>query len=46
MIKPGEIDKMAVAQKVRATQIQKDYVISWVLWGISKKRFSQEKPSI
>lgn len=42
MIKPGEIDKTAVAQKVRATQIQKDYVISWVLWGISKNDFLRE----
>ena len=27
MIKAGEIDKIAIRQGVRATQIQKDYVI-------------------
>jgi predicted nucleotidyltransferase component of viral defense system len=42
MIKPGEIDKIAVAQSVRATQIQKDYVISWILWGISQNDFLKE----
>ncbi len=36
MIKPGEIDKIAIAKGVRAKQIEKDYVISWVLWGIER----------
>jgi len=36
MIKPGEIDKIAIAKGVRAKQIEKDYVISWVLWGIAQ----------
>jgi len=35
MIKPGEIDKIAIEKGVRAKQIEKDYVISWVLWGIA-----------
>lgn len=39
MIKPGEIDKIAIREGVRATQIQKDYAISWILWGISKNKF-------
>ena len=39
MIKPGEIDKIAIKEGVRATQIQKDYVISWILWGISCNQF-------
>jgi uncharacterized protein len=39
MIKPGEIDKIAIAQGVRAKQIEKDYVISWILWGISRNEF-------
>jgi len=39
MIKPGEIDKIAIAKSVRAKQIEKDYVISWVLWGIAQNEF-------
>lgn len=39
MIKPGEIDKIAIAKDVRAKQIEKDYVISWVLWGIARNEF-------
>ena len=39
MIKSGEIDKIASKDGVRATQIQKDYAISWILWGISQNEF-------
>lgn len=39
MIKPGEIDKIAIDKGVRAKQIEKDYVISWVLWGIARNEF-------
>lgn len=39
MIKPGEIDKIAIEKGVRAKQIEKDYVISWVLWGIARNEF-------
>lgn len=39
MIKPGEIDKIAIKKGVRAKQIEKDYVISWVLWGITRNEF-------
>ncbi|MCB9234186.1 MAG: nucleotidyl transferase AbiEii/AbiGii toxin family protein [Bacteroidia bacterium] len=39
MIKPGEIDRIAHQKKVRAKQIEKDYVISWILWGISGHPF-------
>lgn len=42
MIKPGEIDKIAISQSVRATQIQKDYVISWILLGITRNDFLKE----
>ncbi|OGU33162.1 MAG: hypothetical protein A2057_10405 [Ignavibacteria bacterium GWA2_35_9] len=42
MIKPGEIDKIAIREGVRATQIQKDYAISWILWGISRNEFLKE----
>jgi len=30
MIKPGEIDKIAIREGVRATQIQKDYAIQMI----------------
>ena len=39
MIKSGEIDKIAIEKGVRAKQIQKDYVISWILWGIARNEF-------
>lgn len=39
MIKPGEIDKIAIEKGVRAKQIEKDYIISWVLWGIARNEF-------
>ena len=35
MIKPGEIQKKARAASVRDLQIEKDYVISWILQGIA-----------
>jgi predicted nucleotidyltransferase component of viral defense system len=35
MIKPGEINKIANALGIRDTQIEKDYVIGWILKGIS-----------
>jgi uncharacterized protein len=37
VIKPGEIQKKASLKSVRDTQIEKDYVLTWVLWGISKQ---------
>ena len=38
MIKPKEIDILAGKNKVRPTQIEKDYVLTWVLFGISKNK--------
>ena len=35
MIKNKEIQQISSREKVRPQQIQKDYVISWILWGIS-----------
>ncbi len=35
MIRSGELQKKAFASKVRDTQIEKDYVLTWVLWGIA-----------
>lgn len=42
MIKPGEIQKKANAEGVRDTQIEKDYILSWILWGISKHTYLSE----
>lgn len=42
MIKPGEIDRIANSKQVRSTQIQKDYVITWILWGVSNTLFLRE----
>ncbi len=39
MIKPGEIQAIAGKQGVRDTQIEKDYVISWVTYGIANSPF-------
>lgn len=36
MIKPGEIQQKANAIGVRDQQIEKDYILSWILLGISK----------
>ena len=38
MIKPGEIQKIARKCVVRDTQIEKDYVLSWILYGIAKHK--------
>ena len=35
MIKSSELNKIANKEGVRQQQIEKDYVISWILWGIS-----------
>lgn len=36
MIKPGEIQQKANGVGVRDQQIEKDYILSWILFGISK----------
>lgn len=36
MIKPGEIQERARADGVRDQQIEKDYILSWILFGIAK----------
>ena len=36
MIEPKEINKIATAKRVNDRQIEKDYVLSWVLFAISK----------
>jgi predicted nucleotidyltransferase component of viral defense system len=34
MIKSTEIARKANAEGIRQQQIEKDYIISWILWGI------------
>lgn len=36
MIKPGEIQNKAREAKVRDLQIEKDYILSWILQGVSQ----------
>lgn len=43
MIRPAEIQQFARQTGVRDTQIEKDYILSWVLYGISKhQRLSKQ----
>ncbi len=35
MIKPGEIQKKARTENVRDQQIEKDYILSWILQGVA-----------
>jgi predicted nucleotidyltransferase component of viral defense system len=42
MIKPGEIQKYATKSKVKDGQIEKDYVLSWILYGFSQNNFLSE----
>lgn len=35
MIRPSEIQKKANAEKVRDTQIEKDYILGWILCGVA-----------
>jgi predicted nucleotidyltransferase component of viral defense system len=39
LIQPGEIQSIAGKEGVRDTQIEKDYVISWVIYGITNNTF-------
>jgi predicted nucleotidyltransferase component of viral defense system len=36
MIKPKEISRKANKEGVRQQQVEKDYIISWILWGVYK----------
>ena len=36
MIKPGEIQQKARVVGVRDQQIEKDYILSWILFGVSQ----------
>ncbi len=38
MIRPGEIQSIASKLGLRDTQIEKDYVIGWVLKGIAEQK--------
>lgn len=37
MIKPFEIEQKANQVGVRDQQIEKDYILSWILWGVAKQ---------
>ena len=39
MIKPGEIQKKARADGVRDQQIEKDYILSWILQGVAQHEY-------
>ena len=43
MLKPGEIQKIANRLGIRDTQIEKDYVIGWILRGISINKYLKER---
>jgi predicted nucleotidyltransferase component of viral defense system len=43
MIKPGEVQKIANELGIRDTQIEKDYVIGWILKGISNIDFLKSR---
>ncbi len=42
MIQPGEIQSIAGKEGIRDTQIEKDYVISWIICGIANNPFLKE----
>lgn len=42
MIKPGEIQTLANRQKVKAAQVEKDYIITWVLLAIARHHYLKE----
>lgn len=42
MIQPGEIQSIAGKKGIRDTQIEKDYVISWVTHGIANNTYLKE----
>ena len=42
MIKPKELARRANSEGVRQQQIEKDYIISWILWGISNNDLLKE----
>ena len=35
MIRPAEIQKKANKERVRDTQIEKDYILTWILSGVA-----------
>ena len=43
MIKPGEIQKKAREVAVRDQQIEKDYILSWILHGIARQKIYQNR---
>lgn len=42
MIKPKGLNKISNREGVRQQQIEKDYIISWILWGIFNNRLLKD----
>ena len=43
MIKPGEIQQTASSLQLKDTQLEKDYVISWILRGVYSNAYLKER---
>lgn len=43
MIKPGEIQQIASSLQLKDTQIEKDYIISWILKGVYSNDFLKNR---
>ena len=43
MIKAGEIQQIANRLGIRDTQIEKDYIIGWILKGVSNNKYLKER---
>ncbi len=39
MIKPGEIQTISNRLKIRDSQIEKDYILSWILCGLAQNSY-------
>jgi len=42
MIRPNILHSLSNQKAVRPQQIEKDYIISWLLWGISRHPLLKE----
>lgn len=46
MIRPAEIQKKANKERVRDTQIEKDYILTWILSGVANNEDTIERSKI
>jgi uncharacterized protein len=42
MLRGRDIQTIAGKARIRDTQIEKDYILSWLLWGISQSEVLQQ----